>query len=481
MLLSLSTLLLVAPLASAPVQSGGLEAALATVAPEDISADLHFFASDDMAGRDTPSEELKVAARFLRSRLEKLGFKPGGREGSYFAEYPVLLRKLDPDSSYVSLEGGGDELVLTFGLDYFLPSDRDLATFDVKGDLVFCGKGDKDELGDLDLSGHWAVVEDSDLSANRRRRNIQGAGAVGMLVLANESSASFEARFQRVNEMALRGRPSLPRGGRGETAEVWPQVFLSREASGRVRTLATLDGKTPVGARPGVKVREERAGSGEVMVENVCGFWPGNDPQLKNEVILVSAHYDHVGVNGAGDIFNGADDNGSGSMGLLAVADALAAYGPMRRSVMLIWVSGEEKGLWGSYMWTQDPTLPEGTKPVLDLNIDMIGRNAPDYLLITPTHDHKAYNGLTKLAEKLGPLEGFPTLGSADEYWRRSDHMNFADNLHIPVAFLFSDVHEDYHQPTDTPDKIDYGKISRVVRLVVRMMDALQTDTLSLE
>jgi hypothetical protein len=99
-------------------------------------------------------------------------------------------------------------------------------------------------------------------------------------------------------------------------------------------------------------------------------------------------------------------------------------------------------------------------------------------LLITPTKALKEYNGLTRLAESLGPLEGFPKLGSADEYWQRSDHMNFAVNMKIPVAFLFSDVHADYHQPSDTPDKIDYDKIHRVTRLVLRMLDGLQTDSL---
>src|SRR6185295_9106407 len=99
---------------------------------------------------------------------------------------------------------------------------------------------------------------------------------------------------------------------------------------------------------------------------------------------------------------------------LLAVAEALASEGPLQRSVLLLWVSGEEKGLLGSEAWTKNPTLPEGFHAVCDLNIDMIGRNAPDKLLITPTRALKEYNGLTRLAEGLAPLEGFPQLGSCD-------------------------------------------------------------------
>jgi Zn-dependent M28 family amino/carboxypeptidase len=210
----------------------------------------------------------------------------------------------------------------------------------------------------------------------------------------------------------------------------------------------------------------------------VCGFWPGSDPELSKEVIIVSAHYDHVGTKN-GVVYNGADDNGSGTCGLLALAEALSHYGPMRRSVMLMWVSGEEKGLWGSKAWTENPWLPEGCRAVCDINIDMIGRNAPDKLLITPSKSHDKYNGLTRLAESVCGLEGFAKLGSADSYYERSDHFNFA-RMGIPAAFLFSDVHEDYHKPTDKPEKIDNDKIRRVVRLVLRMLDGLQTDRLNL-
>jgi Zn-dependent M28 family amino/carboxypeptidase len=167
-------------------------------------------------------------------------------------------------------------------------------------------------------------------------------------------------------------------------------------------------------------------------------------------------------------------------MGLLALAEALSEYGPMRRSVLLLWVSGEEKGLWGSAAWSKAPTLAAGQRAVCDINIDMIGRNAPGKLLITPTREHDEYNGLTRLAESLAPLEGFPELGGCDDYWHRSDHISFAQHLRVPVTFLFADVHADYHKPTDTPDKIDYDKIRRVTRLVLRMLDGLQSDQLRL-
>ncbi|MEE8468084.1 MAG: M20/M25/M40 family metallo-hydrolase, partial [Planctomycetota bacterium] len=260
-----------------------------------------------------------------------------------------------------------------------------------------------------------------------------------------------------------------------------PTIYLSEDAAEALVSSAVIE-EPVVGQALEFTFRESQKVSEDegIHLENVCGLWPGSDPELRNEVIIVSAHYDHVGSRENGDIYNGADDNGSGTTGLMAIAEALKAYGPMRRTVMLMWVSAEEKGLLGSAAWTKDPWLPEGMRPLCDINIDMIGRNAPDELGITPTKARPEYNRLTQVAENNRALEGFKELNSADAYWNRSDHANFSRNLGIPVAFLFSDVHEDYHMPTDTVDKIDLDKMRRVTRLVVRMLHDLQADDLDL-
>ncbi len=147
---------------------------------------------------------------------------------------------------------------------------------------------------------------------------------------------------------------------------------------------------------------------------------------------------------------------------------------------MILWVSGEEKGLYGSRAWSDRPYFPNGGRAVADINIDMIGRNAKHQILITPTAQHPAYNGLTKLAESFFAEEGFTEVKSADEYYQRSDHAMFA-RLGIPITLLFNGEHADYHKPSDKPEKIDCDKIRRVVRVIVRMLDALQTDALDLE
>jgi len=452
-----------------------LERALTSVQPAAIRADLFFIASDELEGRDTPSAGQRLAARFIRARLERLGWQPMGEPSAdgthgWFDEYKLTSQGLDAEKSGLELVRGGKTHRLVPGQDYYFFGD--VKALELTGAVVHVGAGAKADYEGKDLSGKWAfAVASEKVSWRDRSQALASSGALGLLV-APDPTSEQPADWWKGNAIE-RSTVEGNEGGGGRRGSGAPQHFLSTAAA------AELVGSASAGQTLDVTVTDRRVVGAERVdvLENVCGFWPGSDPVLAKEVIVLSAHYDHVGKQG-GEIHNGADDNGSGTCGLLAVAEALKHYGPMRRSVLLMWVSGEEKGLWGSAAWTKKPTLAEGYRAVCNLNIDMIGRNAPDYLLITPTKAMEQYNGLTKLAEGFGPLEGFPKLGSADEYWGRSDHANFSQNLKIPVAFLFSDVHDDYHQPGDDPEKIDYDKVARVVRLVVRMLDGLQGDTL---
>jgi hypothetical protein len=466
--------------------TAAVERALASVQAPNICADVRFIASDELEGRDTPSQGLRLAARYLRARLERLGFQPAGDDG-FFDRYPLERGGLDLAACKAWVIQGGKERELVFGQDYaFFGGDE----HELEGALVFVGAGREEDIAGLDLHGKWALVLDSGGGRDRnaweerfrRIERVRAAGALGLVSAPDPSQpanelAERDARLARTVEFA--SRPSLhapdSEGERGpQGVSLTLKSTLAKELMG---SSTPKVGMELTGIR--LKERRKQRVAERLELENVAGLWPGSDPALGKEVLILSAHYDHEGIQD-GVIYNGADDNGSGTCGLLAVAEALKNYGPMRRSVLILWVSGEEKGLLGSEAWTRNPTLAPGLRPVCDINIDMIGRNAPEKLLITPTKALKEYNGLTRLAESLAPLEGFPTLGSCDEYWQRSDHMNFAQNLGIPVAFLFSDVHEDYHQPTDDAEKIDCDKIRRVVRLVVRMLDGLQSDSLGL-
>jgi hypothetical protein len=466
-------------------RDASLQAALDTVSADEIKADIFFIASDELAGRDTISDGQRVAARFIRSRLQRLGVHPGGPNGSYFYEYPlVTLRLRDKESlTRVTLAGKSTDLVLGRDVYFSASTPRDL---ELDAGVVFCGRGESADLGQVDVKGQWALVLDDGGLIGRMEAALVEMGALGVLMTptANFREKPYSEKFSRAMSSFASGGARWPsREKQGSDASL-PFLYVPRAVAAQwIPALVSGDDQLP---RAGTKLeltllhkRRFQGDNGTVMAENVCGFWPGSDPNLARELIIISAHYDHEGYAGSKEIHNGADDNGSGTCGMLALAEALSVHGPLPRSVLLLWVSGEEKGLWGSKAWTEKPYLPEGHRPLCNLNIDMIGRNAPDYLLITPTAKHKEYNGLVKLAEKVAPLEGFPTLGSCDAYWNRSDHANFAENLKIPVAFLFSDVHEDYHKPSDDPEKIDCDKIRRVVRTVMRMIDGLQAPELT--
>ncbi len=475
--------------ASPSVSGSSLSAALDTVEVEEIKRDLFVIASDEMGGRDTPSPGLEATAKYLGARLEELGFTHGAPEG-WFYEYPLSHLEIDEARTGIVASRGGASIELVLGRDYFIGRTSEAADLDVSGGAVYVGpwgEFEKVHSSAADaravLAGKWALVVEDGGTARKIAEELQEAGAVGMALIESEASDKpYAERFARTTETLLSARAGRL-DTRRPTAAVFPKVLVAREAASKLWAFAGLDAPPAIGTPLGIDWTEHRHlvnPGGRAFLKNVCGYWPGSDPELAEEVIVLSAHYDHVGQRGE-EIWNGADDNASGTSGLLAVAEALKAYGPMRRSVLLLWVSAEEKGLLGSEAWTKCPWLPGDARPVADINMDMIGRNAADQLLITPTRElEEHYNGMTRLAEQLAPLEGFTRLESADEYWSRSDHANFAEDLGLPVAFLFCDVHEDYHEPTDDADKIDYDKMRRVVRLVLRMLDGMQTDELRL-
>ena len=488
-LLPLSALLLSSlPVASTSTtggESSALVAALDAIEDNRLRSDLAWIAADERGGRDTPSEGLEETARYIVKRLEALGFSHGARDG-YLHRYPLKWKELDRGASQLLVQAGDEAIRLRFGEEYYFGRSSALADLVAQGEVVSISEGDRSDFRKADLRGKWAWCFDSGSSPRRVADRAEEAGAVGVVFTPGPGydREDYAERLGKV--MGFLGRGVLGRHDPTfEGERPFPSVYVTRDAARRVLEAAGVSQaeKKPAGTALPLTIRETRRlthPKGFRLFENVAGLWKGSDPELASEVIVVSAHYDHVGER-SDKVYNGADDNGSGTTGLLGLAQALEAYGPMRRSVLLLWVSAEEKGLYGSEAWTKRPWLPEGMYPVANINIDMIGRNATDELLITPTKRLDAYNGLTKLAEKLGRDEGFRTFRSADAYWRRSDHMNFADHLSLPVAFLFADVHEDYHKATDTPDKIDYDKLRRASRLVMRMLDGLQADKLELD
>jgi hypothetical protein len=226
-----------------------------------------------------------------------------------------------------------------------------------------------------------------------------------------------------------------------------------------------------------------------VMTQNVVAIWEGRDPVLKNEMVAIGAHYDHVGMHpdfpGPDKIFNGADDDGSGTVSVLSIAEALAkAPRRPKRSVLFVWHCGEEKGLWGSSYFNKFPTV-DIKNVVAQLNIDMIGRSKKaddtDPKDKNLTGENAIYViGSEMMSSTLGSVVKGTNAGylnlqydykyddpkDPERFFYRSDHFNYARNG-IPISFWFDGVHVDYHQPGDEPQKIDYNKMEKVARTIL--------------
>ena len=205
-----------------------------------------------------------------------------------------------------------------------------------------------------------------------------------------------------------------------------------------------------------------------VTAPNTVGIIRGTDPALRDEYIVFSAHMDHVGVNSANpkdSIWNGADDDASGTSGVLALAEAFAKM-PPKRSLIFLTVSGEEKGLWGSEWFAGNPPVPI-SQIVANLNLDMIGRNWKDTIVVIGK-DHSDLGETLNRVNAAHPelrMSAIDDLWPHENFYGRSDHYNFAKRG-VPVLFFFNGTHADYHQPSDSPEKIDAEKEARIVKLV---------------
>jgi Zn-dependent M28 family amino/carboxypeptidase len=271
-------------------------------------------------------------------------------------------------------------------------------------------------------------------------------------------------------------------GGRAPSFFVSPAVGLkllgTNEATIRSYEAATAAAKQPVASKLKpvkftISAPQERSAVG---TENVLGFLPGTDK--KDEILVVSAHYDHLGIIG-GQVYNGADDDGSGTVGMLSIAEAFtkaarAGHGP-RRSILFLANTGEEKGLLGSEYYTSHPVFPLAST-VADLNIDMIGRTdvahegKPDYVYVIGSDKlssqlHAVLENANRQYAKLDLDYRFNDPNDPNRFYYRSDHYNFAVHK-IPVAFFFNGVHADYHEASDEVSKIEFDKLEARARLV---------------
>ncbi len=478
-----------------------------TITSKDIKAHLSVLASDEYEGRETGEAGQKKAAKYISNYFSSIGIPPYRDSAendfqNYYQIFPLIIQS--PYGAKISSNGKDFQFIEDF---YFFSGFEDITT--QINEISFLGYGiESDEYNDYngrDVVGKWiiilagepfdknenSIVTGSKNSSNwssdwrKKRKLAKEKGAIGMFIVSED----FEENLNTNRHNVERSSVKLATVEKEEKDRQIPNFYMSVEMANNI--MAASKTKTTVESakrriskkrkpyfeeiKSEIEIVVEREKS-EIQAENVLGYIEGTDK--KDEVIIITAHYDHLGISGE-EIYNGADDNGSGTVALLELAEAFAkaksdGHGA-RRSILIMPVSGEEKGLLGSKYYTENPVYPlENT--VANLNIDMIGRidtiheGNPNYIYLIGAD--RLSKELHEVSERANSnyvnIELDYRYNAEDDpnrFYYRSDHYNFAKN-NIPVIFYFNGVHEDYHKPTDTVDKINFSKLEKITKLI---------------
>jgi len=482
----------------------------ASITPEDLKKHLVIIASDSLEGRDTGSPGQKKAAEYVSKYFKSYGLQPIADNGdgakSYLQKYKLYKRSYA--DVYIKIDGKKYAFNKDFYLNGLLSIPEEIET-----PVVFAGYGIEEssynDYKDLDVTGKSVIVFDGEPKSEDGKFLINGTtektkwsgpvswqqkaklalakGAKYVFIITDKSGEDLDKEIRQRSAMSRRfSAPTLnpvqesPNGV--ASFVLTPEIaasLLKTSAPKLLKIKSDIDKGSKVPSKPltgTVALKVERT-TEIINTENVAGFMEGTDK--KEEVLVISAHLDHIGISANGEINNGADDDGSGTVSIIEIAEAFSkakadGKGP-RRSILFLNVTGEEKGLFGSEYYSENPLLPLANT-IADLNIDMIGRvddahkNDPKYVYVI---------GADKLSSELHAISEeankkyvnykldytFNDPKDPNRFYYRSDHYNFAKK-NIPVIFYFTGVHEDYHRPGDDVEKIMFDKQAPIVKLV---------------
>jgi peptidase M28-like protein len=455
--------------------SPAIRDAASTIAAADVARRIGIIADDSMMGRDTPSPGLEMTAAYVADQFKRFGLKPAGDQGSFVQRYKITRRHIDPAASQLEFMFRGQRLEVSLEKD---------------ARYAFGGVADSEVIAPAVLLGGAFTSADVDRFDPKGKailvlmdysKPLSGAvqqtiialyeqGAAGIVLLSNRDSATFAQRVSAQAMQVASGVEGL--GSQVAVVEVHQRALAPMIAAyglklDEVRAASPAVVKPLDGLEVGFALRNVVLES--ASAPNTVGLLEGSDPKLRNEYLIYSAHMDHIGISRgkADSINNGADDDGSGTAGVMELAEAFSQKGARpRRSLIFLTVSGEEKGLYGSAYFTEHPPVPLSSV-VADLNIDMIGRNWKDTIVAIG----KEHSDLGATLNRVNAAHPELNMAAIDDRWpqenfySRSDHYNFA-RKGVPILFFFNGVHADYHQPSDSPDKIDAEKESRILRLL---------------
>jgi len=439
---------------------------------------LTILSSDALEGRETGKRGQKMAAAFIADYLQRLGLQPvvpTDNGMSYYQKFDLESSK--PGTTYLK----ADDVTYTNGDSILYYGSANMQA-PAKLHSVFAGNGTDQEYASIKSAGNLVVVYAPDVSFQKWKEIKTKAyknGAALVAIIAKDNDEDFKTMAQQYghyfmgSSLGLKKEKSSSDNG---SFLVGPSIAATILDSSIDKMIKAIDDKNLSKIKGGsieyITTREVT----NVGTENILGFLEGTDK--KDEIVIITAHYDHIGKRGE-KINNGADDDGSGTTSVLKIAKAYMkakneGHGP-RRSILFMTVTGEEKGLLGSEYYTNNPIFPL-EQTVVDLNIDMVGRtdkkHEDDREFVYLVGSDKLSTELHELSEKAN--DTFTNLSidytyndpdHPDRIYYRSDHWNFAKH-NVPIIFYFNGIHEDYHRPTDTVDKIEFDLLQKRAQLV---------------
>jgi len=447
---------------------------IGSIKAEDVIRRIRVISDDSMLGRDTPSRGLDLTAQFVAQEFKRAGLKPAGEKGTWFQRYRIQRRQLDLAGSKLVFQIGSTRTEVPFSSAVRYATGQ-LPEQPVTARVVLLGGSvTEDQVLGLTCRGRVVVVvleraTAASPTASLVLRRLYEKAPTAVLWASADDSAQFAGHQPRkAPERLVVGTPSE----RPPVLEL-PEAALAVLLGAAGHTAAELR-DSPDQVFQEIPDATVRLDVHDVVVAadsapNTIGVLVGSDPVLRHQFVMFSAHMDHLGIlRGQPDsIANGADDNASGTTGVITLAQAFgsAAKRP-RRSLLFMTVSGEEKGLWGSRYFLDHPTVSVDSI-VADLNVDMIGRNWRDTIAVIGKEHSDLGTTLARVSEAHPELHMTPVPDQwpSELLFYRSDHYNFA-RRGVPILFFFNGLHADYHKVTDSAEKIDAEKESRILKLV---------------
>ncbi len=476
---------------------------LETIKASEMKALLDVLASDEFEGRETGTVGNKKAAQFIAEQFRNFGLPQIGDSYSYFQKVSFTragwnkinfvanekrYKNLYDYFAFPSTNAANPSLdakeitFLGYGIDDQNYSDYKGVNVSGKVLMIYSGEP-KNPKGEYLVSKSKVPSEwGTDFRKKVAIAHQKGAKAV-ILIDADLRKKIDKNRNALIRSGLQMGEGEMPKGKFANNLFVSPKVakdIIGKKFKKVVKSRKKIEKK---GVSKAVKLPADinivmDKNEGGLKGDNVLGYIEGTDPKLKDELVIITAHYDHLGIRG-NDIYNGADDNGSGTSTVIEVAQALteakkAGKGP-RRSVLVMLVTGEEKGLLGSKFYTEFPIFPL-SKTVANINVDMVGRIDKKY---KDNGNYVYVIGADRLSTELHTINEtvnanytnlildykYNEKSDPNRYYYRSDHYNFAEKG-IPAIFYFNGTHDDYHMTTDTAEKIDFEKMENIGKLV---------------